>query len=342
MVDLADRLREAAMKGMVASLWAQEKPDKIAVYDPSGATHTFAKINSYANKLVRLLRSRGVAAGDSVALLCSNRGEFVQVRAACSRGGYRLTPVNWHLNTDEAEYIINDCDAKALIAETRYPSSTEAKCPNVTVKLSIGGSAAGFEDYEAALAGQDGSDIERAPTARRLDRSNRGSPCKSAPARRNALLPGSRVPARPRVQAQLHRHRDRRSVLDQRAAPRRSRPTLMRTTRDHDRRRRPRRVLNHDPPHYPRLIDAAPDRSARRTYNYWHARSMIFLWPRLSRPAARGRQRRFTQRRWLTSSRRSRREPARTTPGRSSPTTPATTNHPDRSYQVVDPGPGAG
>jgi long-chain acyl-CoA synthetase len=160
MADLADRLRDAATKGMVASIWAQEKPDKIAVFDPSGATHSFAKINSYANKLVRLLRSRGVVAGDSVALLCSNRGEFVQVRAACQRGGYRLTPVNWHLNTDEAEYIINDCDAKALIAETRYPSATEAKTPNVVVKLAIGSSAAGFDDYEAALAPMDGADID--------------------------------------------------------------------------------------------------------------------------------------------------------------------------------------
>ena len=54
------------------------------------------------------------------------------------RGGYRLTPVNWHLNADEVEYIINDCEAKALFAETRYPSGLAAKAPALTLKVSIG------------------------------------------------------------------------------------------------------------------------------------------------------------------------------------------------------------
>ena len=159
MDDLAERLQDAAGKGMTTAVWAAFKPDDVAVYDPSGVTHTFGKINANANRIVRLLRSHGLVAGDAVALLCSNRGEFNEVMNACQRGGFRLTPVNWHLTTDEVQYIINDCDAKALFAELRYPSAQQAETPNVVVKVAIGGGADGFLPYDETLAALDGSDI---------------------------------------------------------------------------------------------------------------------------------------------------------------------------------------
>src|SRR5260370_21838685 len=158
MQDILQRLAEAAAKGMTPSLWADLKGDQIAIFDPIG-THTFRKINESANRIVRLLRDRGLVAGDSVALMCSNRGEFVEVMSEGLRGGYRVTPVNWHLNADEVEYIINDCDAKALFAETRYPSALSAKAPQLRLKVSIGEDAEGLEPYEAVLKGYDGADI---------------------------------------------------------------------------------------------------------------------------------------------------------------------------------------
>ena len=122
MPDLTERLHRAAAVGMTASVWAREKPDAVAIYDAEG-TRTFFDVNANANRIVRLLRAHGLEPGDSVALLCSNRAEFVEVLSAALRGGYRITPVNWHLTDGEVEYIINDCEAKALFAETRYPAS---------------------------------------------------------------------------------------------------------------------------------------------------------------------------------------------------------------------------
>ena len=158
MQDILQRQSEAAATGMSHSLWAQVHGDKIAIHDPI-QTKTFRQINEAANRVVRLLRERGLKQGDAVALLCSNRAEFVEVLAGCRRGGYRLTPVNWHLSVDEAEYIINDCDAKALFAETRYAAATQSKAPQVTLKVSIGDDAPGFEPYAKLLAEFDGSDI---------------------------------------------------------------------------------------------------------------------------------------------------------------------------------------
>ncbi|HEY1926325.1 MAG TPA: AMP-binding protein [Caulobacteraceae bacterium] len=159
MVDLIERLTAAAHVGMTASIWAELKPDGIAVIDPIGQ-RTFGQVNANANRIVRLLRSQGLQAGDAVALLCSNRAEFVEVLLATQRGGFRFTPVNWHLNAEEIEYIINDCEAKALFAETRYPAGLSAKAPEVRVRISIGTDAEGFIPYASSISAFAGDDID--------------------------------------------------------------------------------------------------------------------------------------------------------------------------------------
>jgi long-chain acyl-CoA synthetase len=155
------RLEAAAAVGMNTAVWASVQPDKPSVIDPDGQTRTFGEVNANANRLVRLLRNAGLKAGDAVAILTSNRGEFVEVQAATLRGGFRLTPVNWHLNVDEISYILNDCEALALFAEakvaTARPSADAA--PDLKIKISIGGAIEGFTTYDEALAGLDGSDI---------------------------------------------------------------------------------------------------------------------------------------------------------------------------------------
>ena len=158
MADLLAHLIDAAATGMTASVWAREKPDAIAIHDPIG-TRTFFEVNANANKVVRLLRAHGLEPGDAMALLCGNRAEFVEVLSAALRGGFRITPVNWHLTEGEVEYIINDCEAKALVAETRYPAALSAEAPGLRLKVSIGEDAAGFLPYAQALADLSGEDI---------------------------------------------------------------------------------------------------------------------------------------------------------------------------------------
>ena len=61
------------------------------------------------------MRARGLQAGDSVALMCTNRPEFIEVLYAAQRIGLRFTPINWHLTGAEAAYIVENCEAKAFI-----------------------------------------------------------------------------------------------------------------------------------------------------------------------------------------------------------------------------------
>ncbi|HXC54433.1 MAG TPA: AMP-binding protein [Rhizomicrobium sp.] len=146
--------------GMVSAFWAQVKGDATAVWDRFGA-HSYAKINANSNRLARVLRGAGLKPGDAVALFCSNRAEFIETLNASRRSGLRVTPVNWHLATDEIAYILNDCEARALIAETRFDTIREAlkQAPGIALKLSVGGLADGFEDYDSALDGVDDRDL---------------------------------------------------------------------------------------------------------------------------------------------------------------------------------------
>jgi len=153
-------LDEIEARGMLTSYWAQHKPDATAVTDAFGS-RTFAQVNANANRLVRLLRAHGLRPGDHIAILSSNRAEVVEVVAASLRGGYCLTPINWRLTAPELAYLIDDCDAKAILVEDRFSAGIEAAqaCPKLEIKIALDGTPPGFTAYKAALTGLDGADI---------------------------------------------------------------------------------------------------------------------------------------------------------------------------------------
>ena len=157
-----DALLEAARRGMAVAHWAAGHPDAPAVVEGDRVS-TFAELNAQANRLVRALRRRGVGPGAGIALLCANRTEFVEVVVAADRGGLRLTPVNWHLTADEAAYIVDDCEATAVVADARFGEVAAAATEHAaraTVRLAVGGDIDGFERYEDALAPEVGDDID--------------------------------------------------------------------------------------------------------------------------------------------------------------------------------------
>jgi long-chain acyl-CoA synthetase len=159
--DLKARVDAAMETGMATAVWADVYPEKVAVTEAAtGRTRTFGELNANANRLVRLMREHGLVAGDAIAIVCSNKVEFPDVLFASLRGGFRLTPVNWHLKLDEIAYVIDNCEAKALFADTRVAGMVEAAdaCPRLMLKVSIGGDLPGFVPY-AAIDNYPGEDI---------------------------------------------------------------------------------------------------------------------------------------------------------------------------------------
>ena len=155
-------LTEAARIGMLPAWWAKRQPDVVAIASPTG-DRTFAELNANINRLVRALRERGLTAGDPVALLCTNRPEFVETYGACLRGGFRVTPINWHLTGAEVAYVLNDCGALALVGDERVGDVARdaAKASSeVRVRLAVGGPIDGFDSYADAIEVESGDDID--------------------------------------------------------------------------------------------------------------------------------------------------------------------------------------
>ncbi|MGH8985635.1 MAG: AMP-binding protein [Acidimicrobiia bacterium] len=158
-----DELQVAADRGLAVSYHAAADPDRPALLSDASLDRTFGELDSRANQVVRALRRRGVFAGDSVALLCANRPEFVEVLLATQRAGLRLTPVNWHLTAAEAGYIVDDCEAVAFVADARFAdvaTAAAADAPGARVRLAIGGAAIdGFDGYDDAVAAESGDEL---------------------------------------------------------------------------------------------------------------------------------------------------------------------------------------
>ena len=153
--------KERAAEGMEVSEYARLVPDRIAVQSPLGRL-SYAELNAQANSVAHFLRAQGVNEGDKVALLCSNRAEFVVVRFATYRIGAVLTPVNWHLTRDEVAYIVDNCDAKVLFADIRVSGSAAwaaSRCSKLKAQVAIGGAIEGFLDWPALLASYSIEDI---------------------------------------------------------------------------------------------------------------------------------------------------------------------------------------
>ncbi len=154
--------RAAAAQGMLHAWWAARIPERLALATPSG-DRTYEDLNADINRLSRALRARGLQPEDPIALMCTNRPEFIEVLYAAQRIGLRLTPINWHLTGDEAAYIVENCKAKAFVCSgelgEKVTVAAAAGAPGM-VKINTGGYLPGFEMYNAVVAAEDGSDIE--------------------------------------------------------------------------------------------------------------------------------------------------------------------------------------
>jgi long-chain acyl-CoA synthetase len=134
---------------------ARLQADQAAATAADGTGLTFAQLDDESRRLASLLEARGLQPGDTVAILLENIPRYLSAAWGALRAGLRIVPVNWHLSAAEAVYIAGDSGARALITSgTLAPLASEiaASSPVLATRLVIGGPAAGFEDFDAALA----------------------------------------------------------------------------------------------------------------------------------------------------------------------------------------------
>ncbi|HTO53203.1 MAG TPA: AMP-binding protein [Myxococcota bacterium] len=139
----------------VASI-ARKSPDKPALIYGNGETvETFGQLEQRSRRIGQLLRKLGLEPGDGIAVYLANDDEFFDLYWACHRVGLFFTPVNWHLQEDEIQYIVDNCDAKLLFAHARFGELAQrvaARAPKVEGRYSVGGAIPGFRSLAEALA----------------------------------------------------------------------------------------------------------------------------------------------------------------------------------------------
>lgn len=145
--------------------WAATTPERLAIVSPAG-NRTFAELEKRANRLAHVLARQSLQPGDAVAIMAGNEPVFAETVLACRHGGFRLTTVNWHLTAAEAAYIVDDCEAKALIttaALDEVATGALDAAPQCRVGLITGAARPGFESYEDACAAEPDTPVQ-APT----------------------------------------------------------------------------------------------------------------------------------------------------------------------------------
>jgi long-chain acyl-CoA synthetase len=140
--------------GEIAKQW----PDKAAyVMAATGETVTYRELDERSNRLAHLLQGAGLEFGDHVAIFMENNARYLEVAWAAQRSGLYFTAINFHFNAEEVAYIVENCDARAIVTSRALADVAAELLPllpdRVETRLMVGGGTEGYDGYEAAVAG---------------------------------------------------------------------------------------------------------------------------------------------------------------------------------------------
>lgn len=132
---------------------AREDPDRTIVTDGT-VEYSCAAFNERVNRLIDANRKVGVSIGDAIAVLATNRADYLTVTSAASLGGVSPVPVNVYLQVDEVAYILDNAGVRALFVgpEQAEVGRKAAERAGVPVVVTFG------DDLERHIA--TGDDVE--------------------------------------------------------------------------------------------------------------------------------------------------------------------------------------
>lgn len=91
----------------------------------SDKTRTFAQTRDEAAAFAGTLRAAGIGTGDRVALICSNRLEFLQVFLGCAWLGAVSVPINAASRGLQLQHILSNSNARLLIVEAAFVANLD-------------------------------------------------------------------------------------------------------------------------------------------------------------------------------------------------------------------------
>jgi long-chain acyl-CoA synthetase len=110
----------------IADLHNANKPREIS----------FLELDALCNAVARGLRRVGLATGDRIAILSSNRHEFVATLLGAMRAGVVPVPINIKLAAETVQYILGDAGVQLIFTE----AGSMRLCPSGVTLVEFGGS----------------------------------------------------------------------------------------------------------------------------------------------------------------------------------------------------------
>ena len=83
-------------------------------------TWSYADACDAAARFAGTLRDAGIKAGDRVAIICSNRIEFLEILLGCAWLGAVAVPINVASRGPQLQHILSNCGARLLVIEDAH------------------------------------------------------------------------------------------------------------------------------------------------------------------------------------------------------------------------------
>ncbi|MEN2977783.1 AMP-binding protein (plasmid) [Tistrella bauzanensis] len=105
--------------------WALREPGRPALEFDEGPV-SYGDLEALANRYAQLFRHHGLARGDHVAAILGNTADSIALVWAAYRCGLYYTPVANTFSASEIAYVVDNCDARMVLADARYADTTAA------------------------------------------------------------------------------------------------------------------------------------------------------------------------------------------------------------------------
>jgi acyl-CoA synthetase (AMP-forming)/AMP-acid ligase II len=133
-------------------------PDQVAIRFED-RSFTWSALNDRVRRVAAGLVAHGVEKGDRIAILMTNRPEFVEVALAANAIGAIGVPLNFRLAPDEAAYILSHCAAKVVVTDNvlaplaAAATATARPAPTLTIVTGAGSDTDAVVSYETLVTG---------------------------------------------------------------------------------------------------------------------------------------------------------------------------------------------
>jgi fatty-acyl-CoA synthase/long-chain acyl-CoA synthetase len=101
------------------------------------------------------LLSLGLAKGDKVAVYAQNSHWYAETQYALAKAGMVIVPINWQSTPSETAFILQNAEAKAVVADQQYVAPIEsiaAQVPSLKHLIRLGGDPSHPLDYEKLIS----------------------------------------------------------------------------------------------------------------------------------------------------------------------------------------------